>query len=426
MRTIWRVAGNDLRMSLQDGRSWLLLLAAPVVVIYLAGLGARGVAQMVMPSVRVDVLDRDSSMASAALSSALAESNGILVVCFLDGDSTDVCGLQGASLSPELANDRLTRELTSATIIVPQGFESGLEEGQDVSLVFQAGTPTAATEMAFRALQQAAAELGGPIIAARMSTQFAESLGIEAGPGFTQQRMADAVASWGPPPPVQVSTEVIRQSGELQLQAQLLQNGFKLSTPGVTAMFVMISVLGMTQSLAEERLLGILWRLGTLPLRKAQWLGGKLLSTCLRGLLQFVILLGVGVLLGVDFGGAPGATVLVGGAYVLAIAALAMALATVARTVNEASALSAMAWAVLVPLGGGWWPLALTPAWVARLGYISPVAWCLDGLHALTFHGGGLADVLRPVGVLLLFALVLFVVGVRRLDYGRLAGDAAI
>jgi ABC-2 type transport system permease protein len=119
----------------------------------------------------------------------------------------------------------------------------------------------------------------------------------------------------------------------------------------------------------------------------------------------------------VNLGRAPWAVILVAGAYVLAITAMALALATLAHTPQQASGIATFAWMVLSLLGGAWWPLALVPAWIQRLGHISPVAWCLDALNELIFYRGGLPDVLRSVGVLLFFAVGFFAFGVKRFSY---------
>jgi ABC-type multidrug transport system permease subunit len=247
---------------------------------------------------------------------------------------------------------------------------------------------------------------------------------VETGPEFYAARRADAEASWQRPP-VQIVTELSRPNQGQIMGAQLMDNGFKASTPGIAAMFVMISVLGMAQSLAEERMLGVLQRVGTMPVSKAQLLGGKLLATYVMGVLQFGVLLAFGYWLGVGFGGVPWAVALVAMAYVLAVTALALALATLARSPNHASTLATLAWMVLVPLGGGWWPLTFVPAWMRVVGHFSPVAWCLDALDALIFYHGTFVDVLRPVGVLLLFAVVFFVWGVKNLDYRPTRGGDA-
>ena len=449
MRKVFIIAWNDLQIMLQNEQSWFHLLVLPALIIYLAGLGAQGLAHSALPSIRIDVLDRDASAASNAFVAALAEANTTLLICPTNNDPADACGLAGASLSPALAQERLANEVTFATLTIPAGFAAALEKGDEVTLVFQPGAALAAPEIAFGAVQNVVTRTGGAIVAARLSTEAVESLGIEAGPEFYAARLAEAEAAWGPvlsgstepvlspaeglaeapvactersrsegpPPPVRVVAELTQPNERMIIGVQVLENGFKLSTPSIAVMFVMISILGMTQSLAEERMMGILRRVGMMPISKAQLLGGKLLSTCLLGLSQFVILLVFGTLLGVNFGSAPLAVILVAGAYVLAVTAMSLALATLARTPQQASGIATFAWMVLTSLGGAWWPLALVPAWMQTLGHISPVAWCLDALYALIFYQERLPDVLGSVGALLLFAVVFFAFGVKRFSY---------
>ena len=425
MRKVWTIAWNDLQIMLQNEQSWFHLLVLPALIIYLAGLGAQGLAHSALPSIRIDVLDRDASAASNAFVAALAEANTTLLICPTNNDPADACGLAGASLSPALAQERLANEVTFAILTIPEGFAAALEKGDEVTLVFQPGAALAAPEIAFGAVQNVVTRTGGPSVSARLSTEAVESLGIEAGPEFYAARLAEAEAAWGPvlspvegpSPPVRVVAELTQPNEGLIVGAQVLENGFKLSTPSIAVMFVMISILGMTQSLTEERMMGILRRVGMMPISKAQLLGGKLLSTCLLGLSQFVILLVFGTLLGVNFGSAPLAVILVAGAYVLAVTAMSLALATLARTPQQASGIATFAWMVLTSLGGAWWPLALVPAWMQTLGHISPVAWCLDALYALIFYQERLPDVLGSVGALLLFAVVFFTFGVKRFSY---------
>ena len=417
MHKAWIIGRQHLQMTLQNRQYWLLLLGLPALVIYLVGLGTQGIARAYPTHFLIDVLNQDSSAASRSLVARLAEANETLLVCPRTNDSSDSCQLAGASLDAELAQERLAAEVTFATITIPDGFGSGLAAGEEVNVWFEPAAALAAPGIAFLALTNAVTEIGGPIVAARLSTEAAESMGVETGPGFYAACQADVAEAWGPPLPVEVAVEVTHTNQGQILGAQLLENGFKLSTPSMTAMFVMISILGMTQSLAEERMLGVLRRMGMMPVSRAQFLGGKLIATYAMGLVQFVVLLTIGRWLGVEFGGALAATLLVGVAYVLAVTALALALATLARTPGQASAIATFACATLVPLGGGWWPLVLVPTWLRHVGHVSPVAWCLDALNELVFYGGTMADILPPVGVLLLFAVGLFTFGILNLDY---------
>jgi ABC-type multidrug transport system permease subunit len=418
----WIVAWNDLQMVLRSKSYWLLLLALPALAIYLIGLGAQGIARAVPDSIRLDVWDQDNSPASAALIAALVDA---LRICPLNHPAPGVFGDGTYPPQPDCSDTGAP----FATLFIPEDFGAALERGSQATLIFQPflrqgrpGAGQAAPEIAYAAVQSAVTRLGGPVVAARLSTEFAKELEVEAGPEFYAARLAEAEASWARPP-VQVLADATRPDDTLMLGAQLMENGFKVSTPSIAAMFVMISVFGLAHSLAEERTLGIWQRVGTMPVSKAQWLGGKLLAVYLMGVLQFGALLGFGQLLGVEFGRSPFATALVAMAYVLAVTALALALATLARAPNQASLLTTFAWMVLVPLGGGWWPLALVPEWMQVLGHLSPVAWCLDALNALIFYDRGFwTGVLQPVGVLLIFAAVCFVFGVQMLrrkpEYG--------
>jgi ABC-2 type transport system permease protein len=428
MRKVFIIALNDLRITLQGKQSWLLLIGIPVLIIYLVGVGAQEFAQSAQPVIRIDVLDRDDSAASKSFVAALAETNDAFVLC--PGNLakvaepsqgfSDACQLAGAALSPELAQERLAKEVTSALITIPDGFAAALEKGDPslrTILTFQPGAALAAPEIVFGATQQVATRMGAPIVAARLSTQLANARGVETGPEFYAARLAEAQASWGPPPPIQVKAAMTASNEKVNFDAQLLKNGFKLSTPSITVMFVMISILGMTASLAEERMAGILRRVGMMPVRKSQLLGGKLLATFLLGWVQFAVLVIFGEWLGVGLGSALLATLVVASAYVLAVTAMALALATLTRSPSQASAIATVAWVVLVPLGGAWWPLILVPPWMRTLGHLSPVAWCLDALNALIFYHGTWADVLLPSSVLVLFAAAFFIFGMRRLDY---------
>jgi len=452
MRKLWIIAWNDLQTALQSKQNWFLLLALPALIIYLAGLGAQGVARSIPASIRIDVLDWDHSAASRDVVVALAETSARLLICPVNpqslglrttgDDPADGCALAGASLSPALAEERLASEITSAIITIPEGFAEALESplssrspappklggtggegkegGDQATLVFQSGAASIASEIAYAALQNSVIEMGGPIVAARLSTQMVDSLGFGTGPELYADQLAAVKASWADTLPVQATTGFTQRNDKLNdkqiVGVQVLENGFRLSTPSITVMFVMVSILGMTQVLAEERMMGILQRLGMMPVSKTQLLGGKLLSVYVMGLFQFAILLAFGKLLRVDFGGSPLAVALAASSYVLAITALALALAALVRTPQQATGIATFAYMVLAPLGGAWWPLSFVPVWMQTLGHISPIAWCLDAFNALIFHQGTLPDVLESVSVLVLFAVVFFVFGVRKFN----------
>ncbi len=427
MRTVTIIIWKDLQVAFAGRQRWLRMFVLPMLAIYLIGLGAQSLARGFTPTVLMDVFDEDASPASQALLAAIGRGHESLALCGVDAVPVDreaACALEGAALSPGLAEAHLSGGTTAAMLVIPHGFGAALAEGRPVTLAFTVGSGLVAPEIAYAAVHNAAMELAGPIIAADKAVALAASLGISADAPFHSARLADARSSWNVPP-IRVAVEVVGSQERAAFGAQVTENGFRLSTPSIAAMFVMISLLNMAQLLTEERTSGVLRRMGMMPVRKLHLLAGHLLSSALMGWGQFAVMLGFGAALGVSFGARPWLALAVAAAYALAIAALAVALATVARTPGQALALATLAWVVLTPLGGGWWPLLLVPDWMRAVGHLSPVAWCLDALNVLVFGDGTWMDVVRPIGVLLLFAVAFFLIGTTRLDFQQAGSNDA-
>jgi len=77
---------------------------------------------------------------------------------------------------------------------------------------------------------------------------------------------------------------------------------------------------------------------------------------------------------------------------------------------------------VLLMTGGAWVPAFLFPDWMKTASLFSPIRWAIDGFDAMTWRGFGFHDALAPVGVLLLFAVILTVVAGLRFKWEPEAG----
>ena len=69
---------------------------------------------------------------------------------------------------------------------------------------------------------------------------------------------------------------------------------------------------------------------------------------------------------------------------------------------------------VLAALGGCWWPIEITPAWMQKLALALPTGWAMDAMHKLVNFGDGAAAALPHVAVMLTSALVIGWIGARR------------
>jgi ABC-2 type transport system permease protein len=193
--------------------------------------------------------------------------------------------------------------------------------------------------------------------------------------------------------------------------------GFRQSIPGMASMYVLFTVLPLSAAFIRERKQWTLQRLVTLPISRAQILGGKLLSRFFLGMIQFGVLFGFGLLIGARFGYEVLGLLLLMVAFALCVTALALALTTLLKNEGQAVGISLFMSLTLAPLGGAWWPLDIVPEWMRTIGHVSPIAWVMDGFRSLIFFNGNLSTIIIPILVLLAMTVLFFVFGVVRFRF---------
>jgi ABC-2 type transport system permease protein len=190
------------------------------------------------------------------------------------------------------------------------------------------------------------------------------------------------------------------------------------SSAGQLITWVFIPLFGIAALFAYERQQGTLRRLLTTPSNKSTFLLGTISGQVAMALVQMLLLVGFGILvMKLNWGRAPLALFIVLLASALAAAAFGTAMGTFIKTEGQASGLSVMFGMVFAMMGGCWYPLELFPPAIQNIVKILPTTWAMQGMLDLVLRGGGLHDILPEAGVLLLFALVFFSVGVWRFRY---------
>ncbi|MBZ0275012.1 MAG: ABC transporter permease [Anaerolineae bacterium] len=420
MNKILNIAINDLRVFLKDRSNLIFLLVVPLVMTFIIGYVNGGFGGG-PDRLRVDLFDLDQSDLSAQFIASLHEANSSLLLCPAENDESDTCRLgDKTDLTRADAEQRVKDGDTLALIEIPAGFGAAVESFQPVSLTYVSNDSFSAPGFIRQAVDAAVLRVNGAIVAARVGTDVAGQIqGItldEAGrAAFSEQLYQRAAGIWDANP-VSVQYELTAQKEESGRTGGL-QSGLAQSVPGMGSMFVMFTVFGGMTLLVIERKQWTLQRLVTLPVSRAQLLGGKILSRFALGILQFSVVVLMGVLMGVNLGKDPLAFILIVLSYTLSITALSFALGTRLENEEQASGLSLLLSLALAPLGGAWWPLDVVPEFMRTVGHISPVAWAMDGFNQLAFFQGGLGDVLLPIGVLLAMSAIFFAIAVSRFKY---------
>jgi hypothetical protein len=93
---------------------------------------------------------------------------------------------------------------------------------------------------------------------------------------------------------------------------------------------------------------------------------------------------------------------------------LGFMLLSLCRSVIQLNAITNAGAMLLGGLGGALTPVELLPGWAQAVAPAAPTYWAMQGFRAVTMENGGMADVARPVGVLLAFTAAFLLVAVNR------------
>jgi len=202
-------------------------------------------------------------------------------------------------------------------------------------------------------------------------------------------------------------------------QRQIIPSGFEQAIPGILVMFTLLVLLTSGSSmLVVERLQGLLRRLASAPMTRAEVVAGKWGGRMVLGTLQ----IGSAVLIGtfifkMSWGPDVAMIVLVLAAWAAFCASAGLLLGSLAKTEGQASGLGVLFANMLAALGGCWWPIEVTPEWMQALSKMVPTGWTMDALHKLISFEAGPASAIPNLVALLLGALVVAALAVNRFRY---------
>jgi ABC-type Na+ efflux pump permease subunit len=203
----------------------------------------------------------------------------------------------------------------------------------------------------------------------------------------------------------------VEPAGELKR----IPSGFEQAVPG---MLVMFTLLVMATSgailLVIERRQGLVRRLAYTPISRVAIVLGKWGGKWSLGLIQIAFGMVAGTLIfKMNWGPDLASVIAVMMVYGAFMAALGIILGSVARTEGQAVGIGIIVANVLAALGGCWWPIEITPAWMQKLQLFLPTGWAMDALHKLVSFGAGSASVIPHVVGMLLGSVILIAVGTR-------------
>lgn len=382
---------KDLLEILRDRKAFLFLLLMPIGFTLLFGIafggigGGEGDARL-----PVGWLDQDGGRLSLELQGMLASSQ----VIRLEEDA----GFSVDDLEKLVANEEL-----AAAVLIPGGYSRAALEGKPEKLLLIADASSASGASVKSEVLAAAGRLMSSVLAA-------ETAGIIVEGASFDSAFEEALAAWQQPPIRITTTSAAFEEDEQGDQAIM---SAAHTSPGMMLQFAIASLLVAAQMIVNERKSKSLQRLLTTATSHTHILLGHFLAIFTLIFAQFVLLAAFGqIILKVDYLRLPVATLLVMFAAALCISALGLLIGVLAKTEDQAIIFSLIPMFVFSGLGGAWMPLEYTGKAFQTIGYLSPVAWAMDGFKNITVRGLGLESVIMPALALAGYAAVFFALSV--------------
>jgi ABC-2 type transport system permease protein len=328
-----------------------------------------------------------------------------------------VCASAGPACDEAVVRSRVQRDERNAGLLIPAGLSAAIDAGQHMSLTL---IYNPARNPVDRQLAEAA--ITGSSMRLSIQNQLQNGLGqfedlIDLVPAEVQEQIrsqvegADTIAAT-PAPTLAPAIDVVSMRPS-NSQIQRTPNTVNQTIPGYTVMFVYFLIGTVTASLALERNTGMLRRLLTTPARRSAFLGGKVLSALLIGVLQVAAMFAIGYFFfHMDLGRAPFALLLLTVAVVLSAVCIGLAAAAyrIERGINIFLIVAAL-------LAGCAFPADWLPPFLRTVNVVLPQTWAMAGYQDLLTRGLGLGAVLPEIGVLLAFAAAFFFLAQRRFRF---------
>lgn len=179
--------------------------------------------------------------------------------------------------------------------------------------------------------------------------------------------------------------------------------------PGILVLLVtMVGSFLAALNIVKEKEIGTIEQINVTPIKKYQFILGKLIPFWVLGLL----ILTIGLLISfVVYGIRPTGSFLTiyafAAVYLLAVLGLGLLVSTYCNTQQQAMLISFFLMMIFILLGGLYTPIESMPAWAQWITKFNPVSYFIEVMRRVILKGSSLIDIAPQIGIILLFAIVL-------------------
>lgn len=182
-----------------------------------------------------------------------------------------------------------------------------------------------------------------------------------------------------------------------------------LIVPGILVILVtLIGAYVTALNIVREKELGTIEQINVTPIKKWQFIIGKMIPFWVLGMAEFIIgIILMKLIFGISVQGSIPLLLGITSIYLLVMLGLGFFISSMAENQLQAMFIVFFLFIVFVLLSGLFTPTEGMPEWAIKLNYFNPLSFFMDIIKSIVLKGGGISDVKYQVIALSVMAVVI-------------------
>ena len=357
MRTILFILQKEFIQVFRDRTMLPIIFLVPIIQLVVLSYTAT----FEIKNINLYVVDQDNSPASREMISKFKGSPFFTIT--------------GASGVFTIGEDALINNKVDQILQIPQNFEKELTNNKKSSL-----------QVTTNAIDGSAASL---------MNAYALSIIMD----YNSEIIVNEFSLRHPPDPIRISS-AFWYNPEL--------NYLTYMVPGILVLLVtVISAFLSAMNIVREKEIGTIEQINVTPIRKYQFILGKLIPFWIIAMLELAFgLILAKILFDIPMVGSLGLVFFVAGVYLLVTLGLGLLISTLTKTQQQSMFLTYFFMIVFILMSGLFTPVQSMPEWAQWMNQVNPIAYFIDVMRMVLLKGSVFSDITRQFFSLLVLAVL--------------------
>ena len=186
--------------------------------------------------------------------------------------------------------------------------------------------------------------------------------------------------------------------------------------PGI--LVLLVTIIGMFlagMNVVREKEIGTIEQINVTPIKKYQFIAGKLIPFWIIALFELAVgLIFARLVFSIPILGNIFLIFLIASVYLLVVMSIGLFLSTVTNTQQQSMFLAWFVLVIFILMSGLFTPVESMPQWARNLNVVNPIAYFIAMIRMVMLKGSGFQHISRELGILLLYGTAILSLSVWR------------